>query len=276
MSGNSPKIEKRNIDFASRSETRIAEEDPAPGNPYLAQDCRYYGYNFLDLARKRSFVDVVFLLLSGELPSTQQSGLLETLMIAFINPGPRHPATRAAMNSGIGRTFNTHILPIGLSVLGGSHLGGEEVTSAMRFFRLHHKKDPEKLVETLMSESDRPHEGDWHIAPGFGSRFGDVDPLPRKIATLLIGMQGNGAALQWGEKFVTALEPHHLGWLSTGVCAAVFCDLGFHPRAGAGLFQILSAPGILAHGLEFANKPMTAMPFLDEDHYVIAPEARNG
>jgi citrate synthase len=167
MSGNSPRIEKRNIDFASRTETRIAEEDPAPGNPYRAQDCRYYGYNCLDLARKRSFVDVVFLLLSGELPSTEQSGLLETLMIAFINPGPRHPATRAAMNSGIGRTFNTHILPIGLSVLGGSHLGGEDVTAAMRFFRLHRKKDPGKLVETLMSESDQPHEGDRHIAPGF-------------------------------------------------------------------------------------------------------------
>lgn len=276
MSTNSPKVEKRKIKFAHRTATRITEEQPTPDNKYLADNSRYFGYNLLELAQKRSFVDVVFLLLSGELPSAAQSGLMETLMVSFINPGPRHPATRAAMNSGVGRTYNTHILPIGLSVLSGDHLGGGEVTAAMRFLRLQRKNRPEELVDNLLKEMKRPDVGDWHIAPGFGSRFGDIDPLPQKIATLLLGMAGNGSALQWGERFVRALEPHQLGWLSTGVCAAGFCDLGFHPRVGAGLFQILSAPGILAHGLELANKPMTAMPFLDAEHYVIAPEAQNG
>lgn len=276
MSTKTAKIKKRQMEFASRTVTRIAEEQPAQNNPYQTASCRYHGYDLLDLAQKRSFVDVVFLLLSGELPSTQQTRLLETLMISFINPGPRHPATRAAMNAGVGKTFNTHILPIGLSVLGGNHLGGEEVTAAMRFLRLQRKNEPEELAKTLLREMDRPDGGDWHISPGFGSRFGDIDPLPQKIATLLLGMPGKGSALCWGERFVTALKSHKFGWLSTGVCAAVFCDLGLHPRVGAGLFQLLSAPGILAHGLELANKPSTAMPFLDENHYVIDPEARNG
>lgn len=276
MSTNRPKIEKRKIEFAKRTATRISEEQPTSGNPYLAENSRYFGYNLLELAQKRSFVDVVFLLLSGELPTPEQSGLLETLMVSFINPGPRHPATRAAMNGGVGRTYNSHILPIGLSVLSGDHLGGGEVTAAMRFLRSQRNKDPRELVDHLCKELKQPDGGDWHIAPGFGSRFGDIEPLPQKIATLLLGMAGCGSALQWGERFVRVLEPHRLGWLSTGVCAAVFCDLGFHPRVGAGLFQILSAPGILAHGLELANKPMTAMPFLDAEHYVIAPEALNG
>jgi citrate synthase len=65
-----------------------------------------------------------------------------------------------------------------------------------------------------------------------------------------------------------------MGWLSTGVAAAAFCDLGFHPRVGAGLYQLLCAPGLLAHGFELANKPITAMPFLDEEHYVIDQNAK--
>lgn len=58
-----------------------------------------------------------------------------------------------------------------------------------------------------------------------------------------------------------------MGWLARGVAAATMCDLGFHPRVRAGIFQLISAPGLLAHGLELTNKPITAMPFLHEHHY---------
>jgi citrate synthase len=37
---------------------------------------------------------------------------------------------------------------------------------------------------------------------------------------------------------------------------------------------LLCAPGILAHGLELANKPITAMPFLQEEQYVITAETK--
>ncbi len=268
------KIKKRGEQFTSRTITRIWQEEPCLDNPYLTENCRCYGYDLLELVQKQSFIDVVFLLLSGELPTAEQVKLLETLMVSFINPGPRHPATRAAMNAGVGRTFNTHILPIGLSVMGGKHLGGEEVTAAMRFLRRQSKKDPAQLVDELLDKGERPEEGDWHIVPGFGSRFGGIDPLPQKVAAILNELSGSGALLKWGINFAAALKPHGMGWLSTGVSAAVFCDLGLHPRVGAGLFQFLSAPGLLAHGLELSNKPRTSMPFLDEDDYVIAEEAR--
>jgi citrate synthase len=32
---------------------------------------------------------------------------------------------------------------------------------------------------------------------------------------------------------------------------------------------LLSAPGLVAHGLEMANKPITAMPFVKDENYVI-------
>ncbi len=268
------KEELRPAKYATRIVTRVWQEEPLPENPYLAGRCRCHGYDIMELMRKRSFVDVLFLLLNGELPTPEQKDLLEALMIALINPGPRHPATWAAMNTAIGKTNPAHILPISMSVLGGDHLGGGQVEAAIRFLRKEQKKDSINCAERLLSSQSPPDRGDWQIAPGFGSRYGGIDPLPQEIAAELTKMPGSGPALKWGCGFAEVIKTEGLGWLTTGVAAAVFCDLGFNPRAGSGLFQIINSPGLLAHGLEMLNKPATSMPFLDDRHYVIAEEAK--
>jgi citrate synthase len=262
-------IRSRNEPFVTRTATRIWQESPSPDNPYLAENCRCHGYDLLELIQKRSFADVVFLLLRGELPTTNQATLFETLLVALINPGPRHSATRAAMNAGVGKTNSAHILPIALSVLGGNHLGGNEVTAAMSFLRKHRKNEPAALANELLINTPKPAEGDWHVAPGFGTHFGAIDPFTQKIVDVLKTLPAQGKTLDWSDKFATALHKGSAGWLVPGVAAAVFLDLGFHPRAGAGLFQIASTPGLLAHGLELAKQSRTAMPFLDDDHYIV-------
>lgn len=269
-----PEIQDRREEYAARTATRIWYEQASEDNPYLAERCRCRGYDLFDLMEKRSFVDVLYLLVRGDLPTKDQARLLETLMIAFINPGPRHPATRAAMVSGVGKADTAHILPIALSVLGGQHLGGDEVAEAMLFLKKNLKTEPGKIAANLSESTNPPEQGDWHIAPGFGTRFGGIDPIPQTIASKLLAFPGSGKALQWGEAFAKSLASLNQGWLSTGVCAAAFLDLGFMSRAGPGLFQLICAPGLLAHGVELANKPRSAMPFIDEDHYVIEPEAR--
>lgn len=274
MKNFSQKVKKRNLDFKDKTITKICEELPAQYNPYLARSCRCHGYDLIELLEKRTFVDVFFLLFNGELPTPEQANLLETLMIAYINPGPRHPGTRATMNAAVSRTRSENLLPIGLSVLGGDFLGGTEVSSSMKFIRRNIKNDPNQIASTLLNTSNKPTKGDWHIAPGFGTRCGDIDPMPQKVASILIGRPGSGNALKWCANFVDSFLSEKIGWLSTGVIAAALCDLGFHHRSGAGLFQLINAPGLLAHGLELSNKPITAMPFIDEDHYIISDNAK--
>jgi citrate synthase len=266
------RVESRNDVFVERAATKIWQEIESLHNPYLADSCRCHGYDLLELMQKRSFVEVLYLLFRGELPDVDEARLLEQLMIALINPGPRHPATRAAMNAGVGSTDREHILPIALSIYGGSHLGAAEVEPAMDFLRKQRKHEPRQLVHELIENGMPPQEGDWHIAPGFGSRFGGVDPMAAKIANHLSKLPGNHEALLWGCTFADALNEHTLGWLTQAVAAAVFTDLGFSPRAGAGLFQLLGAPGLLAHGVELSNKPVTAMPFVKDENYVIQYE----
>ncbi|HHJ17411.1 MAG TPA: citrate synthase [Gammaproteobacteria bacterium] len=263
-------VKRRKENFAERTMTRIWEEQPADHNPYVATSCRCHGYDLLDLMAERSYVDVLYLLFRGELPTEDQAALLKALMIGMINPGPRHPATRAAMNAGIGKTDPVHILPIALTVMGGGHAGAGDVEAAMRFLRGHLNSDPAQVAADLLQQESVDQGGNGQCAPpGFGARFGDIDSMAQRIADQLLALPGSGPGLRWGCRFAQALADHRSGWLNAGVAAAVLVDLGFRPRDGAGLFQLLAAPGLLAHGLEQANKPITAMPHVDDAHYVI-------
>jgi len=262
-------VKSRNEAFVDKLKTRIWEECPDQDNPYIAETCRCHGYDMQDLMQQRSFVDVFYLLFRGELPNVEQAQLLESLMIVLINPGPRHPATRAAMNAGVGKTEPVHILPIALSILGGEHLGAGCIEASMRFLRKHSKTNPLEQAQQLIESSVRPEQGDWDIAPGFGSRYGGVDIVPGKMAAQLLDLPASGKCLSWGQQFTHALAEQQMGWHMTGLAAAVFADLGFQPRMGAGLFQLMSAPGLFAHGIELANKPTTAMPFVKDENYVI-------
>ena len=262
------KVQSRNEPFSKRAATRIWSEQPSADNPYIASSALCHGYDLFELMEKRSFVDVFYLLFRGELPGAAEAALLQTLMIALINPGPRHPATRAAMNVGVGKTNPLHILPIASAVLGGEHQGGGEIDSAMRFFRKYQKTDPNdlpKILQAHTSEDDTISSA----TPGFGKRHGGVDLMATGIAERLLKLEAAGSALKWGDQLAKVLEPSGSGWLITGVASAVFADLGFQPKTGGALFQLLGAPGLVAHGLEVANKPITAMPYVSDDNYVI-------
>lgn len=269
MSQDNKVVRRRGETFTKRPITKIWEERPNSDNPYVAEGARCYGYDVFDLLEKRSFVDVLYLLFRGELPPKAHAELLERLMIALINPGPRHPATRAAMNAAVSKTDIAHLLPISLSVIGGEHLGAAEVEKSMRFFRKNLKRRPDEIIAEIVLAGDKPAEGDWHPVPGFGSRFGGIDVMTQELAQRLVLLPGAGKALKWGCDLAQHLHGYQMGWLSTGLAAAVFADLGFSTRSGAGLFQLFNAPGLLAQGLEMANKPLTAMPFLSDEEYII-------
>ncbi|MFK5986988.1 MAG: citrate synthase [Pseudomonadota bacterium] len=256
--------------FKEHAETAIWNEKPSTSNPYIAQNCYLHGYDLAKLIKSRSFIDVLFLMFKSELPSTSQAHLLETLMIACINPGPRHPATRAAMNAGVSKTNFEHILPIGLMTLGGAYNGSTEVEQAINFLAENKAKNPNQLAKKLLIQNRPKKSGDWHIAPGFGSYYGGINIMASELANYLLQLPEVGESFKWADSFVSSIqETKPLGWLHTGIVAAILADLGFGAREGAGLYQIMSAPGILAHGLEQTHKPIFAMPLLEDKNYVI-------
>ncbi len=268
-------VKRRDDIFAEKLKTRIWQEIPSDSNPYLAKACLCHGYELFDLMQNCRYSEVLYLLFRGELPDKDESKLLEQLQIALINPGLRHPATHSAVYAGVGKSDPAHILPISLSVLGGQHLGGAEVEQAMRFLRRACRKPVEFTIQQHilpMLEQQNTVKADIHPVPGFGSHFGDIDPLVNQMARHLQCLPASSKCLTWGMTFTSEIATYNIGWLMTGLAAAVFADLGFQPRAGAGLYQLLCAPGLLAHGLEYANKPLSAVPFVGDEQYQFESE----
>ncbi|MBF0097742.1 MAG: citrate synthase [Magnetococcales bacterium] len=278
MKKSSHQERRRDDAFAERIANAICEEVAVEGNPYLAQASYCHGYDVLSLMDKLSFEEMVLLLLQGELPTPARRELLRQLMIVLATPGPRHPATRAAMSAGAGKSDPRHILPIALTIMGGDHLGAGEVANSMVFLRYHLGKDPRESLREQMRLQPKPQEGsDWVVAPGFGSCFAGVDPMAQQCAERLLVLPGAGKALRWGALFAQALAEQGLGWRMPGVAAACFLDLnisGMTPWVGGCLFQLLSAPGLLAHGLAYRLKPLNAYPFIRDDQYIIESDAQ--
>lgn len=263
-------VSKRDEQCADTIATKIWYESPSENNPYLAGDSYLHGYDLLQLMRKRSYTDVIFLLYKGQLPTAEESELLNRLMVVLINPGPRHPATRASMVAGAGKTDPVHIMPIASAVMGGEQLGAGEVGDSMRFLARNKKYQPEEVLERLGVSGLRGDiENDCHIVPGFGRRFGGVDSLVEKQVAALSELGEFGPFLGWGQRFSESLNQYNMGWLTTGMAAACLMDLGFHSRVGGVLYQLFTMPGMLAHGAEMMGKPHTAIPFVSDENYVI-------
>ncbi len=261
-------VRSRNENFANKIKTKIYKEIPSDTNPYVAERVLIHGYDTKELMRKKSFVDVFFLLFRGELPSHSDRTLLEKLMIYLMDLGPRHPATRAAMNVGVGKTNTGHILPISVSLLSGDYLGGGGIESAMRFFRKNQKNSVRELISSVREHQNTDSQ-EVDEFPGFGRLYGSRDIYTCQSVKEFVESSDTNSALCWGEKLSDELAALNAGWMPYGVAAAVFSDLGFQPRAGMSLFQLLCSPGLVAHGLEFSNKPITAMPYVKDEDYTI-------
>lgn len=251
-----------NFGFAERVSTRICLEDPTPNNPYICQTQYLAGYNTLDLVEKSSFVDVLLLLLQLELPNQKQKQLLENLMIGLINPGPRHPATKAVMAASISKTNPEHILPTSLSVIGGKRGGAAEVIESYRFLQ-QHAEQPITDISAVSSLEDTQR-----FAPGFGRHFGDYDHYILALAEKLMALNGESQYLSLAVNLGKHLHEQSAGLLDVGLAAAVMCDLNIGARESGVLYQFLRAPGLFAHGLEQTHLPINAIPLLEDEHYV--------
>lgn len=264
--------QKRDFVYSDKAQTKILLEEPSEHNAYIAKEKHLHGYNLLDLLNKKSFMEVLLLLYLGELPEQRKVKLLEKLMIGLVNLGPRHPAVKAAMVAGVSKANAEHILPIGLMALGGKGNGAKEVSAAIEFLQSNIDKNPTELAENLLSHSQlNDIEGEYHVVPGFGNQYGAMDIFANNLANSIIAQPAAPAQsvryLTWAHEFATRLNKADMGWLTTGIAAAVFCELEIPSREAIGLFQIICAPGIFAQGVEQTHHPITAIPMLtDEQH----------
>ena len=219
------------------------------------------GYPIEELIGRVRFPDMIWLMLRGELPSREQGDLLEAALVPGVDHGPHAPSIAIA------RMAVTCGLPVNgamasaINVLDDIHGG-----AGQQCMELYHEIDAEAgaggdLVEAATAVIQRHQEAGDKIVPGFGHRFHPIDPRTAPLFELVAKAEAAGAVSgrfaaigRAVEKAIGAIKKRHIPMNIDGTTAVIFCELGFEPELGRGLFVLSRSVGILAHAWEQKQK----------------------
>ncbi len=226
--------------------------DIAPG------EIRFRGYAIQDLIGNIGFVQMIWLLLRGELPSRAQADLLEVALMSGVDHGPQAPSiavARMAITCGVGIN---NAMASAINTLGDVH-GGAGEQSVLLFQKIATAvdggQDLESAVEQELAAYVAAH---GKFIPGYGHRFHPIDPrAPRLMELVRVAADEGTIAGRFrdiGMAVEAALsdESRHkrVPMNIDGATAVIYAELGFPAPLARGLFCLSRAVGILAHAWE--------------------------
>ncbi len=215
------------------------------------------GYPIEELIGRVGLPEMIWLMLRGDLPSRAEAGLLEAAMVPGVDHGPHAPSIAIA------RMAVTCGLPVNgamasaINVLDDVHGGaGQQCMELYREIDTAAGGDGDlAAVATMVIERHR--DAGEKIVPGFGHRFHPIDPRTAPLFALVEKARAAGvvsgrfAAIGHAtEAAISSLKKRHIPMNIDGITAVIFCELGFEPELGRGLFALSRAVGILAHAWE--------------------------
>ncbi len=252
-------------------------EEPEEDNPFAAKACFCHGFDvYGDLLGKISWIEYLFLLISGKVISEENRRLFEVASVAIANPGPRDPSVRGAMNAAIGGSQQAAGLMASLAIGAGQNGGAHEVFLAVsQFSALGHELAAwDRYIQNFEADQENSGMDAWlpqeHI-PGF-------DPHGTHCATPVMQLLSWVCDQHPGPHTVPHTTTHwlneHRGHLEkqvghplamTGLISAIFHDLGLSPSQAEMLYLMLRLPGAAAHALDQSNQNFRTYPFFSID-----------
>ncbi len=218
------------------------------------------GYPIEQLTRSRSFGAVVFLLLTGELPTGHEGDMVEAILVACCEhslASPSVDAVRFVASSGV--PLQTAVAA-GVSAIGEVHGGAIEPCAVLLRQAVIARQSPEEVFANLKAHGKR--------LPGFGHPVHTRDPRVDVLCELAEQWEIRGVHLQFALALESACEKmlgHRLPMNVDGAVAALICDMKIDPALGKAFFIIGRAPGYVAHAHEQATKerPFKAASYND-------------
>lgn len=207
-----------------------------------------------------TFSQMLYFLLCGKLLDDARARLLEAVLVAGSDHGPRAPSIAAArMAATCGISFNSAVAT-GINMLGDVH--GGAVEGAMRlFYETRREIGDAPFTAEAATEAVEARLGDLFArkqkAPGFGHQLHDRDPRVERLYELAgeLAAQGviSGSYLDIADRFrigISRKKRIDLTMNIDGVSAAIQCELDIPAEAAKGIFAISRGIGIVAHANE--------------------------
>jgi citrate synthase len=213
---------------------------------------RVRGYDVTDLMRQTGFVDTVFLLHRGRLPTPEERRVLDAVLVAVADHGPGAPSCAAARLAASGnRASISAAIAAGVLAIGDEHGGAGEACMTLIAASLGGVTDDNAIDGAAARAFADARETRTRI-PGLGHRTHTVDPR----VSVLFGLAADARVAGAGIRFVRALESaataagKSLPINIDGALAAVLHDMGFPPSAGKFIFIIGRVAGLTAEVAE--------------------------
>lgn len=218
---------------------------------------RYRGYAVEELIGKVGFVDMIWLMLRGELPTRAEASLLEAALVASVDHGPQAPSiaiARMAITCGVGLN---NAIGSAVNVLGDVHGGaGEQAVALYQNVarRVAAGDDESSAVKKALAEFI---EISGKYIPGFGHRFHPIDPRGPRLLQMVDDAAAQGAVSGQFASIARAVERELLLRKGKripinidGASAVIYAELGFPAPLARGIFCLSRSVGILAHAWE--------------------------
>ncbi len=199
-----------------------------------------HGYSLHELAREKSFVATIYLLLRGELPTPEQEQMLNTIFTVAIDHGPGTASGQTARI--VASTKSSLHTSVAAGILSMSERHGGAIEGAADFFVEYvEETDTDALAKKLKEAKVR--------VPGFGHSTLEHDGRSDVMFDMAdkLGLSGKHTAL--AKRFHTsfdAVTSRPLPINVDGAMAAVLLDMYFSPTLMKGFFIIARVPGLVA------------------------------
>ncbi|MDC3724401.1 citryl-CoA lyase [Rhodococcus sp. Rp3] len=221
---------------------------------------RMRGYPIEQLIDGAGLVDMIWMMLRGEIPSPGQAALLEKALVSAVDHGPQAPSiasARMAATCGLGLQG---AVSTGVGLLGDVHGGAGQ--QAMTMYEEIRKALAEgEQLTAAVQRTVADYRAAGRFIPGFGHRFHPRDPrrdpLLRAVAEQRERGVVDGAYLDIAieiEKALVTRSGKSVPMNIDGATAVIYAELGFEPELARGLFVLSRSVGILAHAWEESSQ----------------------
>jgi citrate synthase len=212
-------------------------------------EIRVRGYDLIDLIGRRTFGDVVFLLLGGELPEGDEGRMVEACLVAASEHSVVAPSVAAARYVASAGVPLQAAVAVGTAGI-GEHHGGAVDVAARIFLDAGDTGKPDReaaleIAGRLRAEGRR--------LPGFGHTVHDPDPRAGRLLEVAEALGFRGRWCRLAEAFEGVTEEvfgRRLRMNIDGALAAILLELGLDWRLGKAFYVIARAPGFVAHVFE--------------------------
>lgn len=225
--------------------TEIAEVKP--------NEIRVRGYDLLDLIGNRTFGDVVFLLLAGDLPEGNEGRMIDALLVSASEHGLMAPSVDATRFVASGGVPLQAAVASGINAMGEYHAGAVDAGARMLLEAVALDMETAEAGREIV----RLYRERKAVLSGYGHKVHNPDPRTARVMQVAKDLGFYGRFCELGFAIEDATEEVHPKRLSMNIDGAMSCimlELGLDPGLGKAFYVIGRSAGLVAHAFEELTK----------------------